>query len=130
MHINRRTFGYLVAAAGMASSTASRSQPAPVTVLIEDTPEGGGHFTPQAVTIRSGESVTWSHRGSLLHTVTFDPSKVKDGGVTLPSGVAPFESGDLEQGGVYTHTFTVKGLYRYVCEYHAAMGMSGSVEVK
>ena len=47
----------------------------------------------------------------------------------LPAGVEPFDSGAVEEEGTFSHTFTVKGTYKYVCVYHEAMGMVGTVIV-
>jgi plastocyanin len=49
--------------------------------------------------------------------------------VVLPAGVAPFASEDLNQDDTYSHAFTVKGAYKYVCKYHEGMGMTGTVVV-
>ena len=48
---------------------------------------------------------------------------------SLPAGVAPFGSANIEEDGTFSHTFTVKGTYKYVCKYHEAMGMVGTVIV-
>ena len=45
------------------------------------------------------------------------------------AGVAAFGSGDIEEEGTFSHTFTAKGTYKYVCKYHEAMGMVGTVIV-
>ena len=62
--------------------------------------------------------------------MTFDPAQaIKASDVVLPAGVAPFGSGDIEEEASYSHTFTVKGTYKYVCKYHEEMGMVGTVIV-
>ena len=35
----------------------------------------------------------------------------------------------MEEEATYSHTFTAKGTYKYVCKYHEAMGMVGTVIV-
>ena len=66
----------------------------------------------------------------ITHTVTFDPGQaVNKEDVALPAGAAPFGSGDMEEDATFSHTFTVKGTYKYVCKYHEAMGMVGTVIV-
>ena len=47
----------------------------------------------------------------------------------LPAGVEPFDSGPVEEEGAFSHTFTVKGTYKYACVYHEGMGMVGTVIV-
>ena len=49
--------------------------------------------------------------------------------VQLPAGVKPFASGYLQPGQVFSHTFTVPGVYRYVCTLHETAGMKGVVIV-
>ena len=48
---------------------------------------------------------------------------------TALAGAAPFDSGDLEEDATFSHTFTAKGTYKYVCKYHEMMGMVGTVVV-
>jgi plastocyanin len=87
-------------------------------------------FLPASVTINAGDTVKWTNPAVVLHSVTFDPSmSAKPGNVVLPEGVAPFDSGDMQQDGVFSHTFTVKGTYKYICKMHEAMGMVGTVVV-
>jgi plastocyanin len=47
----------------------------------------------------------------------------------LPAGVAPFGSESMEEDATFSHTFTVKGTYKYICKMHEAMGMVGTVVV-
>jgi plastocyanin len=49
--------------------------------------------------------------------------------VALPAGVAPIDSGNMEEEATFSHTFTVKGTYKYVCTLQEAMGMVGTVDV-
>jgi plastocyanin len=41
----------------------------------------------------------------------------------------PFASKGMEEGSTFSHTFSVKGTYKYICVYHEAMGMVGTVIV-
>jgi plastocyanin len=87
-------------------------------------------FVPDTVTIASGDTVNWTNSGLVTHTVTFDPGQaVNKEDVALPAGAAPFGSGDMEEDATFSHTFTVKGTYKYVCKYHETMGMVGTVIV-
>ena len=77
-----------------------------------------------------GDTVKWTNPHNISHTVTFDPSKAATAAnAALPAGVEPFDSGAVEEEGTFSHTFTVKGTYKYVCVYHEAMGMVGTVIV-
>ena len=74
-------------------------------------------FTPSTVTVTAGQSVTWTNGTTdTPHTVT------ADGG--------SFDSGNLDPGLSYTHTFTTPGTFPYHCQYHQNLGMVGTVVVK
>jgi plastocyanin len=89
-----------------------------------------GKFTPALVKIKVGETVTWTNKDSVKHSVTADPAKAKDEShVVLPAGATPFNSGPIPAGGTFSHTFTVAGRYKYFCMAHEDGGMIGEVEV-
>jgi plastocyanin len=87
-------------------------------------------FEPYRVDIQSGQTVEWKNTSSVIHTVTADPNKAKDkDDVSLPEGAQAFDSGNIEPGQTYTHTFTFPGTYKYFCIPHEEMGMVGEVIV-
>src|SRR5690242_321768 len=45
-------------------------------------------------------------------------------------GAASFNSGYMQAGQSFSHTFTVPGVYRYVCTLHETAGMKGVIIVK
>jgi plastocyanin len=49
--------------------------------------------------------------------------------VSLPAGAAPFDSGSMQEGDIFRHTFTVPGTYTYLCVPHDRMGMVGRIVV-
>ncbi len=81
------------------------------------TPSAGGQttsvtikdyeFTPTTVTIKVGDTVTWTNNGPSTHTVTAD-----DGS---------FASGNLNQGGTFSHTFQTAGTFTYHCSINGSM---------
>jgi plastocyanin len=88
-------------------------------------------FVPKKVTIRVGDTIEWKNPSKLVHTVTADPDKARDkSDVKLPEGAKPFNSGRIQPGGTYRHTFTVPGQYKYFCIPHERAGMIAEVEVK
>ncbi len=88
-------------------------------------------FVPVTVTIRAGQSVVWKNTSVTVHNVVDDLSKATNAAdVHLPRGVKPFDSGYMQSGQVYARTFTVPGIYRYVCTLHESSGMKGVVIVK
>lgn len=81
----------------------------------------GGHFAvdPLAVKVSTGTTVEWSWSGhGGAHTVTFADA---DFGIEDPRS---------EPGVNFTHTFTERGVYRYSCLPHRAIGERGAVIVE
>src|SRR5262245_45926605 len=84
-------------------------------------------FGPKVVTIRVGESVTWSSSGANPHTVTAD-SGAFDSSPSCPTTL----SSCLHSGDSYTHAFSSIGTFPYHCKIHGAsggIGMAGVVVV-
>lgn len=75
-------------------------------------------FTTPTLTINSGESVRWRSATGTFHTVT-------------PDGHQAFAGRQLNGSGLtYQVRFDAPGRYRYYCEPHRALGMSGEVIVR
>ena len=72
-------------------------------------------YTPNKVEIRVGDTVEWTNKDMITHTVSF----AKD--ITVDSG--PFE-----EGKTWKYTFTKAGNFEYFCTLHPYMG--GKVEVE
>lgn len=89
-------------------------------------------FKPDMLTIVAGTTVEWkneSHHDA--HTVTTDAKIAADASdVSSPPGAAIFNSGKIQPGQSFTHQFTVPGIYKYICEPHEMMGMTGQIDVK
>jgi plastocyanin len=88
-------------------------------VAMQSTDDGYGYqtftFSPSAVTITKGGTVTWNNTGSTVHNVTFTTAGA-------PSSIGNFSSGSNSR------TFPTAGTYSYQCTNHA--GMSGTVTVQ
>jgi len=65
-------------------------------------------YNPDPVTIKVGQSVTWTNQDSAPHTATAQDRDV-------------LQSGTLNQGESYTQTFDTPGTYEYFCEFHPNM---------
>ena len=116
--------------ASCATAIASPALAAGKTVEVSMKNNPTGVFVPASVSISVGDTVKWTNPGIITHTVTFDPAQAATpANVALPAGVAPFDSGNMEEEATFSHTFTVKGTYKYVCKMHEAMGMVGTVIV-
>ena len=89
------------------------SQAANETVAMTD-----NRFTPQEVHISPGDTVIWAHRGQNPHDIRADNGS--------------FQSGNMQQGDTFRHTFTEEGYYYYHCNFHGSrkkVGMWGLVVV-
>ena len=64
-------------------------------------------FTPAELTVKAGTTIRWTNHGYVPHTVDFT-----DGAVN---------SGVLNNGNQFTHTFTTPGTYPYICHIHPFM---------
>jgi plastocyanin len=103
---------------GDSGNAEPESQPAP-----KAEGEGGGatvsmeniQFNPGELTIKVGDSVTWTNDDTVGHDVTGD-------------GFTSGDPGGLENGDTFQHTFDKAGTFDYVCKAHA--GMKGTVLVQ
>lgn len=71
-------------------------------------------FSPSSLTVKVGDTVTWTNNDSASHTVVAD-----DGS---------FKSADLGQGASYQFTFKTAGAYTYKCSIHPSM--TGTIVVQ
>jgi len=108
--INRRDFGIVVAAAALLPAVAARAEdPAdPLAVHIDNFV-----FVPVQLTVKVGQTVTWTNRDDIPHTV------VSDGA---------FKSKAMDTDEKFSYTFAKPGTYNYFCSIHPKM--IGKVVVK
>lgn len=74
----------------------------------------GSAFDPATVTIKVGETVTWTNQDSPTHTVVGDNNE--------------FKSGNLATGATFSFKFDTAGTYAYHCSIHPSM--TGTVIVQ
>lgn len=119
----------LAGAAAVALSALASPLAAQDTATVEMT--GALEYVPQTVTVDAGGTVRWINVSGAVHTVTADPTKARDPAhVELPPGAEPFDSGFVDPGGQYSHSFDVPGRYTYFCIPHEGAGMIGEVIVQ
>jgi plastocyanin len=88
-------------------------------------------FDPPRLVIRRGQTVQWQNQSRQVHNIVDDPAKVTNkADVSAPASAPVFDSGFLNPGQNYSHRFTVRGTYRYVCTLHEPQGMKGEIVVK
>lgn len=94
----------VVAGALVCCGGADAEAPKPVThtVTIDST-----RFSPESVTVTSGDIVIWVNKDVIPHTATS-----KTGG---------FDSGTIASGDSWKHTVTGQGEFTYTCIFHPTM---------
>jgi plastocyanin len=70
-------------------------------------------FSPAAITVKRGETVTWRNNDIVPHTAT---------------AAGRFDSGEIAPGKTFSKKMEKPGDYDYICTYHP--GMKGRIEVK
>ena len=107
MHsINRRDFGIAVVAAMLLPVGAARAED--VAVHIDNF-----LFEPAQLTVKVGQTVTWTNRDDIPHTVVC---------------AGKFRSKPMDTDGTFSFTFTAPGEYKYFCSLHPHM--TGAVKVE
>lgn len=71
-------------------------------------------FTPASATVSVGDTVTWRNDGKAPHEVS-SPA---------------FSSGNVDAGKSYAWKAARAGTFAYVCRYHEAQGMKGTLVVR
>ena len=71
-------------------------------------------FNPAEITVKVGDTVTWTNQDSVGHTVVADDNS--------------FTSQSLPQGGTYSFKFTKAGTFAYHCSVHPSMTAKVTVQ--
>ena len=104
--INRRHFGMLVVATALLPAGAAHAED--VAVHIDNFV-----FEPAQLTVKVGQTVTWTNRDDIPHTVVC---------------AGKFRSKTMDTDGTFSFTFTAPGEYKYFCSLHPHM--TGAVKVE
>ncbi len=89
-------------------------------------------FSPSALMIKAGTTVTWTNNGPSAHTTTSDSGIWDSGTLSAPSGGGAYGGGAA--GGTYQIKFNTAGTYSYHCKIHppsipAYAGFTGTITV-
>jgi plastocyanin len=122
--------GVVLAGAACGGSDADQSATSTTTAKPSATSAAGRveidtfMFAPQALIVRVGQTVTWTNRDDILHTVTSGTREYERGN----SGevIASHKDGVFDQpldgkGATATHTFAKSGTFHYFCDRHPGM---------
>lgn len=70
-------------------------------------------FKPETLEVAAGTTVKWTNEDKFAHTATADDKS--------------FDSGNMDEGDTFEHTFDEPGTFDYICSIHNSM--TGSVTV-
>jgi amicyanin len=118
MHHNRTALVCAAIATSVAACTAPANGPAPTvsatTSTVPAPPVAGTAvnitnfaFTPAALTVKVGDTVTWTNKDEEPHTIV--------------AGDGSFRSPGLDTNAAYSYTFTKPGNFDYICSIHPFM---------
>lgn len=99
-------------------------------------------FEPAEITVSVGQTVVWENVGSVPHSVTAYDAEIPAEAAYFASGgydseqaardgyvASDPDSGAIQGGESYEHTFEVAGTYEYFCIPHES-SMTGTVRVE
>jgi LPXTG-motif cell wall-anchored protein len=94
----------------------ARAKKSPLARTASDPPVAIANFafSPASVTIKVGDTITWTNNDAIPHTAT-----ASDGS---------FDTGTLKKGQSGSHTFATAGTFAYICSIHP--NMHGTVVVQ
>jgi plastocyanin len=103
---------------------------ATVEALSLDSDQGAGQFvfSPAVVWVEAGTTVSFedasgSHSATAYHSDNDKPGRT-------PPGAEAFDSGVMDEGDSFEHTFSETGVHNYYCTPHEGLGMVGLVVVE
>jgi len=97
-------------------STAGTPTTASVSIPVGAMGKGAAAYGTNPLVVAVGTAVTWTNNDTMPHTVTSDTQL--------------FDSGTMNAGATFSHTFTTAGDFPYHCTIHGAASMSGMVRVQ
>jgi plastocyanin len=91
------------------------------------------YFDPVGLRIQPGDTVRWIQVNGYHSVTAYHPAN-GDRELRIPEGAKPWDSGMLlaeypAKGSTFEHTFTIAGVYDYLCMPHEAAGMVGRIVV-
>jgi plastocyanin len=116
-----------VAAAGAGAAALMATAPA----MAGDIKLGGDNgqlaFVPSSLTVKAGETVTWTNNAGFPHNIVFDEDEIPEG---VKADSLSHEDYLNAKGDQVSTTFNTAGSYSYYCEPHQGAGMQGKIIVE
>ena len=97
---------------GGGAGFAAKLTGAPATATVQENDQF--QFVPSTATVKVGQVVLWKNQGTSVHNVTFQPGPASD---------------TMNHGDSFELRLTKPGTYSYVCTFHQAQGMKGTITV-
>ena len=84
---------------------------------------GNCGYSPTRKSVTVGTTLTWTNDGNPHTVTTCDSSHFNNAGCPAQNapGLDAFDSGTLEKGSTFSHTFTTAGTFYYYCTLHPWM---------
>eukprot|EP01025_Chloroclados_australasicus_P018286 TRINITY_DN194_c0_g1_i1.p1 TRINITY_DN194_c0_g1~~TRINITY_DN194_c0_g1_i1.p1 ORF type:complete len:155 (+),score=30.95 TRINITY_DN194_c0_g1_i1:156-620(+) len=114
-----------VAGVGLASAALAFSANAAQIKMGSD--DGSLVFSPNSITVKAGEEITWVNNKGFPHNIVFDEDEVPEG---VDADALSNEDYLNAPGETVVRKLTVPGTYGYYCEPHQGAGMKGSITVQ
>jgi plastocyanin len=91
------------------------------------------YFDPVGLHVQPGDTVRWIQVNGYHSVTAYHPAN-SDRELRIPEHAEPWDSGMLlaeypAKGSTFEHTFTIPGVYDYLCIPHEAAGMVGRIIV-
>jgi len=115
------------AAAGVGIATLGLALSANAATVKLGAAGGALVFEPAEVTIKSGETVTWTNNIGYPHNVVFDEDNIPSG---ASADKLSHEDYLNSPGETVSSKFDTPGEYSYYCEPHQGAGMAGKIIVQ
>jgi plastocyanin len=96
------------------TSANSATTPATTPVAVKQVAITDFAFSPASITVKKGDTVTWTNNDSVEHTVTREGSTGPDSAL-------------FDEGETFSYTFNTVGTFKYFCKPHPSM--QGTVTV-
>ena len=134
--LDRRLLSRLLTACGFSAALLVASSASAATFDVRAVMSKSGaevYFDPVGLRIQPGDTVRWIQVNGYHSVTAYHPAN-GNRELRIPERAEPWDSGMLlaeypAKGSTFQHTFTIPGVYDYLCMPHEAAGMVGRIIV-